>query len=55
MQEYRHRRAFLMFTDSQLEKIFSKPELQRLPLETQSEVIHAIEDALEEVDNDVSE
>lgn len=38
-----------MFSDEVLEKIFARKELQRLDLQTQSEVIHAIEDVLEEV------
>lgn len=37
-----------MFSDEVLEKIFARKELQRLDLQTQSEVIHAIEEVLEE-------
>lgn len=37
-----------MFSDEILEKIFARKELQRLDLQTQSEVIHAIEEVLEE-------
>lgn len=40
-----------MFSDEVLEKIFMRKELQRLDLQTQSEVIHAIEDVLEEVED----
>ena len=43
-----------MFSDEILEKIFARKELQRLDLQTQSEVIHAIEKALEEVKEDAS-
>ena len=43
-----------MFSDEVLEKIFARKELQRLDLQTQSEVIHAIEEVLEEVKEDVS-
>lgn len=38
-----------MFSDEVLEKIFARRELQSLDLQTQSAVIHAIEDVLEEV------
>lgn len=41
-----------MFSDEVLEKIFARKELQRLDLQTQSEVIHAIEEILEEVKED---
>ena len=37
-----------MFSDEVLEKIFAREELQRLDLQTQSAVIHAIEEILEE-------
>ena len=43
-----------MFSDKILEKIFARKELQRLDLQTQSEVIHAIEEVLEEVKEDAS-
>lgn len=38
-----------MFTDGVLEKIFSRPETRSIPVGTQSEMIHAIEEALEEI------
>lgn len=38
-----------MFSDEILEKIFAREEMQRLDLQTQSSVIHAIEEVLEEV------
>lgn len=44
-----------MFSDEVLEKIFTRKELQRLDLQTQSEVIHAIEDVLEEVEDNADE
>nr|DAU62418.1 MAG TPA: hypothetical protein [Caudoviricetes sp.]DAZ75550.1 MAG TPA: hypothetical protein [Caudoviricetes sp.] len=43
-----------MFSDEVLEKIFAREELQRLDLQTQSAVIHAIEEVLEEVKEDAS-
>ena len=43
-----------MFSDEVREKILSKKELQKLDLVTLSLVIHAIEEVLEEVDNDQS-
>lgn len=43
-----------MFSDEVLEKIFARKELQRLDLQTQSEVIHAIEEVLEEVKENAS-
>lgn len=41
-----------MFSDEIREKILSKEELQKLDLVTLSLVIHAIEEALEEVEDD---
>lgn len=41
-----------MFSDEVLEKIFMRPEMQKLTLQTQSEVIHAIEEVIEEVKED---
>lgn len=41
-----------MFSDEILEKIFARKELQRLDLVTLSLVIHAIEEVLEEVEDD---
>ncbi len=41
-----------MFSDETLEKIFARKELQRLDLQTQSAIIHAIEEVLEEVSDD---
>jgi hypothetical protein len=41
-----------MFTDEILERIFLRKELQKLSIETQSEVIHAIEEVLEEVEEE---
>lgn len=41
-----------MFSDEVKEKILSKEELQKLDLVTLSLVIHAIEEVLEEVEDD---
>lgn len=41
-----------MFSEEVREKILSKEELQKLDLVTLSLVIHAIEEVLEEVDDD---
>ena len=43
-----------MFSDEVREKILCKEELQKLDLVTLSLVIHAIEDVLEEADNEQS-
>lgn len=43
-----------MFDDSVREKIFAKSELQKIDLMTLSLVIKAIEEVLEEVDNEQS-
>lgn len=44
-----------MFPDFVLEKIFAKREIQSFPVETQSIIIHAIEEVLEEVKRDDTE
>lgn len=38
-----------MFTDGVLEKIFAWPETRSILVGTQSEMIHAIEEALQEI------
>lgn len=38
-----------MFTDGVLERIFSRPELRKIPFDYQSIVIHAVEEALEDI------
>lgn len=38
-----------MFTDGVLEKIFSRPETRSISVGTQSTMIHAIEEALQEI------
>lgn len=40
-----------MFSDEILEKIFARKELQRLDLQTQSSVVSAIQEVLEEQEN----
>ena len=39
-----------MFSDKILEKIFSNPEIQKIPFEYQSTMLHAIETAIEETE-----
>lgn len=41
-----------MFTSEILTKIFAHPAIMSLPLKIQSDVVHAIEDVLEEEVND---
>ena len=48
------REVVRMFSDEVREKILCKEELQKLDLVTLSLVIHAIEEVLEEVDNEQS-
>lgn len=48
------REVMRMFSDEVREKILSKEELQKLDLVTLSLVIHAIEEVLEEADNEQS-
>lgn len=38
-----------MFTDGVLEKIFSRPELRKIPIGYQSTIIHAIEGTFEDI------
>ena len=48
------REVMQMFSEEVREKILSKEELQKLDLVTLSLVIHAIEEVLEEADNEQS-
>lgn len=41
-----------MFTSEILTKIFAHPAIMSLPLKIQSDVVHAIEDVLDEEEND---
>lgn len=38
-----------MFTDEFLEKIFSQPEMQKIPIGCQSTAVHVFQEALEEI------
>lgn len=38
-----------MFSGGVLERIFSRPELHKIPIDYQSTVIHAVEEALEDI------
>ena len=44
-----------MFSDNVLEKIFAEKELQRVPFDYQSIVIHVIERVLEEMGVDLDD
>ena len=47
MQKFNQTEGDNVFSDEILEKIFNRKEMQRLDLQTQSSVIHAIEEVLE--------
>ena len=47
MQKFNQKEGDNVFSDEILEKIFNRKEMQRLDLQTQSSVIHAIEEVLE--------
>lgn len=38
-----------MFSDEVLEKIFSHPEMQKIPIDCQSTAVHVFQDVLEEI------
>ena len=44
-----------MFSDSVLEKIFADKEIQRVPFEYQSTVIHVVERVLDEMGVDLDD
>lgn len=47
LQKFNQKEGDNVFSDEILEKIFNRKEMQRLDLQTQSSVIHAIEEVLE--------
>ena len=47
MQKFNQKEGDNVFSDEILEKFFNRKEMQRLDLQTQSSVIHAIEEVLE--------
>lgn len=47
MQKFNQKEGDNVFSDEILEKIFNRKEMQRLDLQAQSSVIHAIEEVLE--------
>ena len=49
MPKFRHEEDEPMFADGVLERIFSRPETRSIPVGTQSTMIHAIEEALQEI------
>lgn len=44
-----------MFSDEVLEKIFSREDVMKIPLIYQSTMIHAVQEVLEEVENNANE
>lgn len=55
MPKYNQKEVDNMFSDNVLEKIFAEKELQRVPFDYQSIVIHVIERVLEEMGVDVND
>lgn len=53
MPKLRRKEGRFMFSDSVLEKIFAEKEIQKIPFEYQSTIIHVIERVLEEMGVDV--
>lgn len=49
--KFKHKGVMNMFSDETLEKIFSDPEAQKVPIGYQSTMIHVIEKILEEEKN----
>ena len=48
MQKYKQKGEMLIFSDDILEKLFSRPELQKYSITEQSELIGVFEKVLEE-------
>ena len=55
MPKFKHKEVILMFSDEILEKIFSDPEAQKVPIGFQSTMIHVVEKVLEEENKDADE
>ena len=55
MQKFRHKEVDNMFSDKLLEKIFADKEIQRVPFEYQSIVIHVVERVLDEMGVDLDD
>lgn len=49
MQKFKQREGICMLSDDFLTKIFSHPEMQKIPVGAQSTAVHAMEDVLEEI------
>jgi hypothetical protein len=55
MRKFRHKEVGNMFSDKLLEKIFAAKEIQRVPFEYQSTVIHVVERVLDEMGVDLDD
>ena len=55
MQKFRYKEVDNMFSDKLLEKIFADKEIQRVPFEYQSIVIHVVERVLDEMGVDLDD
>lgn len=55
MTKFRHKEVDNMFSDKLLEKIFADKEIQRVPFEYQSIVIHVVERVLDEMGVDLDD
>lgn len=49
MPKFRHKGGMVMFSDEILERIFSYPDVKKVPIGYQSEMIRIIESVLEEM------
>lgn len=52
MQESKHKEVSFMYSETELNRIFSKEEMQMLPTEIQMLIVEAMEDSLAEVHDD---
>ena len=55
MQKFSQKEVDNMFSDKLLEKIFADKEIQRVPFEYQSIVIHVVERVLDEMGVDLDD
>lgn len=55
MPKFNQKEESKMFSDEVLEKIFGREDVMKIPLIYQSTMIHAIQEVLEEAENNANE
>nr|DAT64330.1 MAG TPA: hypothetical protein [Caudoviricetes sp.] len=52
MRKFKYKEVCLLFKDEILERIFTHPEMQKIPIGCQSTAVHVFQEVIEEVNKE---